>query len=219
MTDHTQRTEPIRIAVCDDHAVVRTGLRLVLDREPDVQVVAEADTGAEAAAVAATLKPDVFVVDLVLQGDSGVVATRRIVEASPATRVLILTMHDDVAYLRDAFAAGAAGFLNKRAADVELLTAVRTVAAGQRYVHPTLGAALLAPAATDAPAGPTPGALTPRETEILREIGLGFTNQQIAERLVLSVRTVETYRANIQQKLGLRKRSELVRYARDTGLL
>lgn len=207
--------------MCDDHAVVRTGLRLVLDREPGVQVVAEADTAAEAAAVASALSPDVFVVDLVLQGDSGVVATRDILRASPTTRVLILTMHDDVEYLREAFAAGAAGFLNKRAADVELLAAVRTVDAGQQYVHPTLGAALLKPPLASESAEPsaTLSALTPRETEILREIGLGFTNQQIAERLVLSVRTVETYRANLQQKLGLRKRSELVRYARDACLL
>jgi DNA-binding NarL/FixJ family response regulator len=203
--------------VCDDHAVVRTGLRLVLDREPDVQVIAEADTADEAVAVASALNPDVFVVDLVLQGDSGVVATRKILEVSPGTRVLILTMHDDVTYLRDAFAAGAAGFLNKRAADVELLTAVRTVAAGERYLHQTLDPDPLKPPATGG--APPASPITPRETDILREIGLGFTNQQIAERLVLSVRTVETYRANIQQKLGLRKRSELVRYARDTGLL
>jgi DNA-binding NarL/FixJ family response regulator len=203
--------------VCDDHAVVRNGLRLVLDREADLQVVAEAETAAEAVAVARVTKPDVFVVDLVLPDDSGIVATRRITEGSPGTRVLVLTMHDDVEYLREAFAAGAAGFVNKRAADVELLTAVRAVATGQRYVHPTLGAALLT--APEPPAAGAVDTLTPRETEILREIGLGFTNQQIAERLVLSVRTVETYRGNIQQKLDVRKRSELVRYARDAGLL
>ena len=209
----------IRTALCDDHAVVRSGLRHILEAEPDLEVVGEAGSAAEAVEVATSTRPDVFVMDLGLPDRSGIAATADICAVSPATRVLVLTVHDDVAYLRRSFEAGAAGYLVKEAADVDLVQAVRQVAAGKQYVHPTLGAALLAPDAPAArPAGPG-GELSEREVEVLALIANGLTNAEIAERLYVSVRTVETHRAHIHQKLNVRTRAELVRVARDAGLL
>lgn len=209
----------IRIALCDDHAVVRSGLRRILEAEPDFEVIAEAGTAEEAVAVARDTQPDVFVMDVGLPDRSGIAATADVSQVSPATKVLVLSVHDDVAYLRRAFEAGAAGYLVKEAADVELVQAVRQVAAGRQYVHPSLGAALLAPdAATARPAGPG-GELSEREVEILGFIADGLTNGEIAERLYVSVRTVETHRAHIHQKLDVRTRAELVRIAREAGVL
>lgn len=209
----------IRIALCDDHAVVRSGLRRILEAEPDFEVVAEAGTADEAVAAARETQPDVFVMDVGLPDRSGIAATAEVCKVSPATRCLMLTVHDDVAYLRRAFEAGAAGYLGKEAADVELVQAVGQVAAGKQYVHPSLGAALLAPdAATARPAGPG-GELSEREVEVLSQIASGLTNAEIAEQLFVSVRTVETHRAHIHQKLDVRTRAELVRIARETGVL
>lgn len=211
--------DPIRIALCDDHAVVRSGLRHILEAEPDLEVVGEAGSAGEAVEVATSARPDVFVMDLGLPDRSGIAATADICAVSPATRVLVLTVHDDVAYLRRAFDAGAAGYLVKEAADVDLVQAVRQVASGKQYVHPTLGAALLAPDAPAARPGGPGGELSEREVEVLALIANGLTNAEIAERLYVSVRTVETHRAHIHQKLNVRTRAELVRVARDAGLL
>jgi two-component system response regulator NreC len=209
----------IRIALCDDHAIVRSGLRRILEAEPDLEVVAEAATADEAVTVARETQPDVFVMDVGLPDRNGVAATADVCKVSPATKVLVLTVHDDVAYLRRAFDAGAVGYLVKEAADIELVQAVRQVAKGRQYVHPTLGAALLAPdAATARPAGPG-GELSEREVEILGFIANGLTNAEIAKQLYVSVRTVETHRAHIHQKLDVRTRAELVRIAREAGLL
>lgn len=209
----------IRIALCDDHAVVRSGLRRILEAESDLEVVAEAGTADEAVAVARETQPDVFVMDVGLPDRSGIAATADVCKVSPATKVLVLTVHDDVAYLRRAFDAGAAGYLVKEAADIELVQAVRQVAKGKQYVHPTLGAALLAPdAATARPAGPG-GELSEREVEILGFIANGLTNAEIAKQLYVSVRTVETHKAHIHQKLDVRTRAELVRIAREAGVL
>lgn len=209
----------IRVALCDDHAVVRSGLRRILADEADIEVVGEAGTAEEAVALAGATKPDVFVMDLGLPGTSGIAATREVVAANPSTKVLVLTVHDDVAYLRKAFDAGARGYLVKEAADVELILAVRHVATGQDYVHPALGAALLAPGATAPRAGGPGGELSERELEVLRLVALGHTNAEIAAELYVSVRTVETHRAHLQQKLGIKTRADLVRYAREIGLL
>ena len=209
----------VRVALCDDHGVVRSGLRRILAAEPDLEVVGEAGTIREAVVLAASERPDVFVMDLNLPDGSGINATATVRKASPATRVLILTVHDDVAYLRRAFEAGADGYVLKEAADVELVHAVRQVASGRQYVHPTLGAALLAPDAPAARLGGPGGDLSEREVEVLRCIALGSTNSEIGERLYVSVRTVETHRAHIQQKLNIRTRAQLVRFARDAGLL
>ena len=209
----------IRIALCDDHAVVRSGLRHILEAEADLAVVGEAGSAAEAVDLAASLRPDVFVMDVGLPDRNGIAATADICAVSPQTRVLVLTVHDDVAYLRRAFEAGATGYLVKEAADVELVQAVRQVAEGKQYVHPSLGAALLAPdVPTARPAGPG-GELSEREVKVLALIANGLTNAEIAERLYVSVRTVESHRAHIHQKLNVRTRAELVRVARDAGLL
>ena len=211
-------TDAIRVALCDDHAVVRSGLRRILDEEADLEVVGEAGTAEEAVAVAKAERPDVFVMDLGLPDASGVEATRRIAAVSPNTNILVLTVHDDVAYLRKAFDAGARGYLVKDAADVELVLAVRQVATGAEYVHPRLGAALLTTSAAPRVAGPG-GELSERELEVLRLVALGYTNAEIAAELFVSVRTVETHRAHVQQKLGIKARADLVRYARDHGVL
>lgn len=211
--------EGVRVALCDDHAVVRSGLRRIVEAEADLEVVGEAGTAHEAVGLARATHPDVFVMDVGLPDGSGIAATADVIAASPATRVLVLTVHDDVAYLRRAFEAGATGYLVKEAADVELIQAIRHVAAGNQYVHPTLGAALLAPDAPAARLSGPGGALSERELEVLRLIALGLTNAEIAERLFVSVRTVETHRAHIHQKLGVRSRAELVRIAHDARIL
>jgi len=212
----------IRVALCDDHAVVRHGLQLILEAESDMIVVGEAGCVAEAVVVAKATQPDVFVMDLGLPDGSGIDATAELRRVSPATRVLILTVQDDVAYLRLAFDAGAVGYVLKEAADAELVDAVRQVAAGRHYVHPALGAALLAPDASPSSpvglAGPG-GELSEREVEVMRFMAMGLTSAEIAERLFVSVRTVETHRAHIHQKLDVRNRAQLVRRAREAGLL
>jgi two-component system, NarL family, response regulator NreC len=211
-------SDVIRVALCDDHAVVRSGLRRIVADEPDLEVVGEAGVAEEAIAVARAARPDVFVMDVGLPGTSGIEATRRIVETSPQTKVLVLTVHDDVAYLRKAFDAGARGYLVKDSADVELVAAIRELARGEQYVHPRLGAALLSPAASGRVRGPG-GELSERELAVLRLVALGNTNTDIAHELYVSVRTVETHRAHVQQKLGIKSRADLVRYAREHGLL
>jgi two-component system response regulator NreC len=211
--------DPIRIALCEDHAVVRSGLRRILEAEPDFEVIGEAGSADQAVEIARDSQPDVFVMDLGLPDRSGIAATTDVCKISPATRVLVLTVHDDVAYLRRAFEAGAAGYLVKEAADVEMVQAIRQVASGKQYVHPTLGASLLAPdAPTARPAGPG-GELSEREVEVLGLIANGLTNAEIAGRLYVSVRTVETHRAHIHQKLNVKTRAEIVRVAREAGIL
>lgn len=215
-------TDAVRVGLCDDHSVVRSGLRRIIDAEPDLEVVGEAGSAADAIAVAGERRPDVMVMDIGLPDRNGISAIPDLLAVSPGTRVLMLTVHDDVAYLRRAFGAGASGYLGKEAAAIELIQAIRQVAAGGQYVHPTLGAALLAP---DAPAAPTTrvsgpgGALSDRELEVLRLVAFGLTNPEIAERLYVSVRTVESHRAHISQKLDARSRAELVRRALEAGLL
>lgn len=211
-------SEPTRVALCDDHAVVRSGLRRIVDDEPGFDVVGEAGSAAEAVELARAERPDVFVMDLGLPGTNGIEATRQVLVVSPATAVLVLTVHDDVAYLRKAFDAGARGYLVKDAADIELVQAIRQVARGEEYVHPRLGAALLGAEATARIAGPG-GELSGREVEVLRLVALGNTNAEIATELYVSVRTVESHRAHVQQKLALKTRADLVRYARDHGVL
>lgn len=212
-------SEALRIALCDDHAIVRSGLRRILEAEEDFTVVGEAGTVAEAIDLAQSTEPDVFVMDVGLPDGSGIDAAAHIRKASTKVRVLVLTMHEDIAYLRRAFEAGINGYLLKEAADAELVAAIRRIADGQQYVHPTLGAALLAPdAPTVRPSGPG-GELSDRETEVLELLASGLTNTEVAERLFVSVRTVETHRAHINQKLDVKTRAQLVKVAREAGLL
>jgi two-component system, NarL family, response regulator NreC len=208
----------IRIVIVDDHAVVRSGLRLVLEGEEDLEVVAEAADARNAVFEARAHQPDVILLDVVMPGRSGIDAIPDLLEESPETKVLVLSMQDDPAYVREAFSAGASGYVLKEAADAEVVAAVREVANGERYVHPALGARLVA-AETEERVRAEEDPLSEREHEILRLLALGHTNQEIASQLYLSVRTVETHRAHIMQKLRISTRAELVRYALEQGML
>ncbi|HEX7298303.1 MAG TPA: response regulator transcription factor [Solirubrobacteraceae bacterium] len=209
--------KPITIVLADDHAVVRAGLRLVLEREDGFQVVSEAGDADAALRTVLGHKPRVLVLDLNMPGElSSLDAIPRVQEVSPATQVVILTMQEDPEFARRALRAGAAGYVLKEAADDELVDAVRRVAEGGTYLNPRVGAILAA--APPEPSGP-PDDLTEREVEVLRLIALGHTNAEIAQELYLSVRTVESHRAHIQQKLGRSTRAELVRYALDHGFV
>lgn len=208
----------IRVLVVDDHAVVRSGLRRVLDAEPDIETVSEADSAERAVFEAMEHKPDVVLMDVVMPGKSGIDGLPALLQAVPTVRVLILSMQDDPRYVREAFEAGASGYVLKEAADTQVITAVRAVAEGERYVHPSLGARLLAANVAErkrAEADP----LSEREGEVLRLLALGHTNQEIAKTLFISVRTAETHRAHIMRKLRLSSRAELVRYALSQRLL
>jgi two-component system, NarL family, response regulator NreC len=213
----------IRVLIADDHAVVRTGLRLLLESQDDIEVVEEAGNAEEAVRHARLHKPDVILLDLVMPGRSGIEALPDILQASKGGRVLVLSMQDDPRYVREAFAAGASGYVLKEAADIEVVSAVREVAAGGRYVHAALGARLVAARLVadeaDAETVAADDLLSQREREVLRLLALGHTNQEIAKMLFISVRTAETHRANIMQKLDLSSRAELVRYALVHGLL
>ena len=206
----------IRIVVADDHQVVRTGLKLLLDSEEDFEVVAEAGDVASASRTVLGYKPDVLVLDLNMPDGSSLPAIPKMLTDSPNTNIVVLTMQEDPAFAREALQAGARGYVLKEAADSELVEAVRMAAEGRTYLHPELGAKIAAAPAE--PAGP-PDDLTEREVEILRLIALGHTNAEIAEQLFLSVRTVESHRARIQQKTSLNTRAELVRYAFDHDLV
>jgi len=209
---------PIRVLVVDDHAVVRSGLKLLLSSEDDIEVVGDAGNAEQAALRAELLKPDIVLLDVVMPGRSGIEAVPEILERSPESKVLVLSMQDDPSYVRQAFGAGASGYVLKEAADTEVVHAVREVANGGRYVNPELGARL---AAADAHARSEEEAdpLSEREREVLRLLALGHTNQEIAKMLYISVRTAESHRAHIMQKLRLGSRAELVRYALEHGLL
>jgi two-component system response regulator NreC len=208
----------IRTVVVDDHAVVRSGLRLLLDAEGDIEVVAEAGDAREAVFEARAHKPDVILLDVVMPGRSGIDVIPDLLKESPESKILLLSMQDDAAYVREAFAAGASGYVLKEAADAEVVGAVRDVANGGRYVHPVLGARLVA-AEAEAESRAEQDPLSEREHEILRLLALGHTNQEIAGELYLSVRTVETHRSHIMQKLRISTRAELVRYALEQGML
>jgi two-component system, NarL family, response regulator NreC len=208
----------IRVLVVDDHAVVRSGLRRVLDAEKGIETVGEAPNAERAVFEALEHKPDVILLDVVMPGKSGIEGMPALLQAVPEARVLVLSMQDDPRYVREAFEAGASGYVLKEAVDTEVVGAIRAVASGERYVHPALGARLVAADAEErkrADADP----LSEREREVLRLLALGHTNQEIAALLYISVRTAETHRAHIMQKLSLSSRAELVRYALDHGLI
>ena len=204
----------IRLVLADDHAVVRAGLRLLLDAESDFEVVAEAGDVDAARRYVRGHHPDVLVLDLNMPGGSSLEAIPAIREEAPDTQVVVLTMQEEPAFARQALASGAAGYVLKEAADSELVEAVRRAALGEIYLNPTLGARI----AREPPPGP-PDDLSEREVEVLRLIALGHTNTEIAQQLYLSVRTVETHRAHIQQKLRVSSRAELVRYALQRRLV
>jgi len=203
----------IRVMLADDHAILRAGLRMLLDAQPDMAVVAEAADGEEAIRRAGGSRPDVAVVDLTMPGLSGVETLEGLRREAPATRLLVLTMHDDPGYARLALAAGASGHVIKDAESAELLAAIRAVHRGRTFVQ--VGAE---PVVADLPRPPVP-ALSPRERQVLELLAHGHTNREVADRLSLSVKTVETHRARLSDKLGLHSRADLVRLAIELGLL
>jgi len=208
----------IRVLIVDDHAVVRAGLRRILDAEPDIETVAEAPDAERAIFEAIESKPDIVLLDVMMPGQSGIERLPAILQAAPDARVLMLSMQDDPRYVREAFAAGASGYVLKEAADTEVIGAIRAVAAGERYVHPSLGARLLTVDA-DERRRADEDPLSDREREVLALLARGHTNQEIGKMLFISVRTAETHRAHIMRKLGLGSRAELVRYALAEGML
>jgi len=205
----------VRIVLADDHAVVRRGLELLLGAEDGFEVVASVGDVGAAIRTTRGYKPDVLVLDLNMPGGSSLEAIPKILEASPETKIAVLTMQNEPAFARQALGAGAVAYVLKEAADDELVEAVRRAAAGQTYLNPQLGARM----AAEPPRSGPPDDLSEREVEVLRMIALGHTNAEIAELLFLSIRTVESHRAHIQQKLRRSSRADLVRYAIDHGLI
>ena len=208
----------VRVLIVDDHAVVRSGLRLLLEAENGVEPVGEAGTAQEAVFQARALTPDVILLDVLLPDRTGLEILPQLKHENPDAKVLVLSMQDEPRYVREAFAAGASGYVLKEAADTEVVAAIREIAGGGRYVNPELGARLVA-ADTEAAKLADADPLSDREREVLRLLALGHTNQEIAKMLYISVRTAETHRAHIMQKLGLQTRADLVAYALDRGLL
>ncbi len=203
----------IRVVIADDHSLLRRGLRQLLEDE-GIEVVAEAGDVDTARRYVRGHRPDVLVLDLNMPGSPSLEAIPWIRRESPETQIVVLTMQNEPAYARQALSAGALGYVLKESADAELVEAVHAAVAGESYLNPRLGAKV----AAEPPPGP-PDGLSEREVEVLRMIAFGHTNAQIAEKLYLSVRTVETHRAHIQQKLRLSDRSELVRYALEHRLV
>jgi two-component system response regulator NreC len=212
---------PIRVLIADDHSVLRAGLRMLLGAQSDIDVVGEAADGLEVSRKARELRPDIVLLDLSMPGPRSGNVIREVLRACPKTRVLILTMHDDAAYFRSALSAGATGYLVKKAADTELLSAIRAVHAGRTFVDLTRTTGLAQPSLPAKVAGQwqPPKNLSRREREVLRLLAQGHSNQQIADKIRLSVKTVETYRTRLSEKLGLRGRAELYRFAAESGIL
>ncbi len=215
----------MRLILVDDHAVLRAGLRMLLDSQPDMRVIGQAADGEEALRICRELRPDVVLMDISLPGLSGIEVTKALRRECPQIRILVLTMHDDEAYFKQVLQAGGSGYVLKRAADTELLSAIRAVHRGEVFLYPSMAKLLVEELLQAKPPAPVGGAreastsLSGREKEVLRLIALGHTNQEIADALYLSVKTVETHKARIMTKLGTRSRSELVRYAMQHKLV
>ncbi len=214
----------IRILLADDHAVLRAGLKTLLNTESDMEVVAEAGDGEEAVRKSGKFVPDIVLMDITMPGLSGLEASRKIKEQNPAMKVLVLTMHEDEGYLHRALRFGVDGYVPKKAADTELLAAIRATYIGEHYIHPSMTTGIIGELRGDkkvislngVQAG---GVLSQREREVLQLLAMGHTSQQIADKLFISVKTVETHKARLKTKLGFRGRAELVRYAIQIGLL
>lgn len=211
----------ITVLIVDDHVMLRKGLRMAIEAHGDLAVVGEAGTLQEAIVEAERLKPNVITLDLSMPGPSGVASVERLRTVVPEARIVVVTMHDDPAYVRTAIAMGAAGFVNKSAADTELVAAIRAVARGRVFIDVGDAATLETILSRDvAPDGRAPvDTLSDREREVLRQVARGYTNQQIADENGLSVKTVESYRARLMKKLGLKERADLVRLAAELGLI
>lgn len=211
---------PTRILIADDHAVLRSGLHALLNGDPDVKIVGEAENSQATLRLAEALRPDLVLMDISMPDMGGIEATRRLKQILPEVQVLILTVHEDEGLMRAAIRAGASGYVLKRAEESEIVSAIQAVMRGDMYIHPSMTRLLLkdhSPRPQHARASVEQ--LTPREIDVLRYIARGYTNRQIAEALNLSPRTVEGHRANLVGKLGLRSRVELVNFAEEQGLL
>ena len=213
--------QKIRIFLADDHAVLRTGLKMFINSQPDMNCVGEAGDGASTLALARSLRPEVLLLDLSMPGLGGLDALPEIRRQIPATRVLVLTMHTEEDYLHQALSLGAVGYVLKQAVDQELLSAIRATMRGEVYIHPAMTRALLDQMISPAqqPDARMEASLSEREREVLLWVARGYTNQEISDRLALSVKTVETYRSRATSKLGLKSRAALVRYAQQQGWL
>jgi two-component system, NarL family, response regulator NreC len=215
----------ISILIVDDHTILRAGLRMLINAQPDMEVIGEASDGHEALRKAREINPDVALMDITMPKTGGLQALEQLQQECPHTRVLVLTMHDDPAYACSVLAAGGSGYVVKRAADSDLLTAIRVVYRGRTFVDPTLAGSLVQDLlGRKVPLGPTDRSaprnlLSPREREVLLLLAQGYTNRQAATWMLVSVKTVETYRARIAQKLGLHSRADLTRYALESGVL
>ena len=210
----------IRILIIDDHGLMRAGLRALLEDELDLQVVGEGENGEEALRLTGELQPDILLLDIGMPGIDGIEATRRLKRLNPQIRVLILTVYEEESLLREAIRAGAAGYILKRAAEEELVTAIRAVWRGDTYIHPAVTRYLLKDLSPSTSSKKEAlDELTPREREVMGYILRGYTNRQIAESLYISIRTVEGHRASIFGKLGLKNRVELVEFAEKHGLM
>jgi two-component system response regulator NreC len=213
---------PVRVLIADDHAVIRSGLRLLLESRPDFQVVGDAGTGQETIDQVLRLQPDILLLDIAMPDMNGLEVARQVRAQAPGVRIIVLTMYDDEEYLRQFLELGVSGYVLKRAADTELVDAIRAVHRGESFIYPSLMGRLIDSYLKQPPpakTGESGGELSPRELEVLRLVALGNTSQQIADQLLISVNTVETHRAHIMEKLGLRGRAQLVRYAIAKGLL
>lgn len=210
----------LRVFLADDHAVVREGLKALINAQAGMAVVGEAADGKVACEQVPAIKPDVVVMDVSMPGLSGSQATAKLKQDCPAVRVLALTVHEDKGYIRQLLAAGAAGYVLKRAAPEDLIQAIRAVASGGVYLDPTMAGKVVGGfVRKSSEGGPSSGELSDRETEVARSTSAGYSNKEIAAKLELSIKTVETYRARAMEKLGLRSRADLVRYAVQQGWL
>lgn len=213
------KASKIRVLIADDHAILRSGLRMLISAQSDMQVIAEAKNGDEAIDLAQTNKPDVVILDITMPERGGLHAISEILKENKKTKVLLLTMHEEPAYLKTALAAGASGYVLKKSVDANLLSAIRTINQGGSYIDSALASNLLLSTFSEAQHTSESKILTDREWQVLKLVAEGFSSREIAEQIFISVKTVETYRGRFAEKLGLKSRADIVRYALENGLL